>query len=90
MTGLEAFLACTEGQLVRRTKWHPGIYCVAVASSNAHRISIALDKISFHFILARGDEDLDSCFDKETGRLRELCQVNAGNFMYDDWEIYQP
>lgn len=90
MTGLEAFIACTEGQRVRRTKWQTGIYCVAVASSNYHRIRIALDKISFSFILTHDDEDLDSCFDKETGRPTQLCQVNAGHFMYNDWEIYQP
>lgn len=87
MTGLEAFIACTEGKRVRRIKWETAIYCIAVACSNHHRMRTALDKISFYFVLTHDNEDLDSCFDKETGRLREICQVNAGCFMHDDWEV---
>lgn len=87
MTGLEAFIACTEGKKVRRIKYAKGYYCIAFAYPRPKGVSFG-DRIRFSFVLTYDGKNIESCFDKEDGWPLENYSVNAGEFMYDDWEIY--
>lgn len=86
MTGLEAFIAATEGKKVRRVKYPEGYYCIAIACPQP--ISVPLgDRIRFSFVMTYDGQNIESCFDEESGCPLDNYSVNAGQFMHDDWEV---
>jgi hypothetical protein len=88
MTGLEAFIAATEGKKVRRVKYPEGYYCIAIACPQP--ISVPLgDRIRFSFVMTHDGQNIESCFDEESGCPLDNYSVNAGQFMHNDWEVVE-
>jgi hypothetical protein len=88
MTGLEAFIAATEGKKVRRVKYPQGYYCIAIAYPRPAGVLFG-DRIRFSFVMTYDGKNIESCFDKESGWPLDNYSVNAGEFMHDDWEVVE-
>jgi len=92
MTGLEALSLLKDGKTLRRESWEAHEKCKALDF---------LDKLYIHFVKPitppeEIDENLETLFSSE-GKIEFkehtfsefLNSVDAGEFLYDDWEIVE-
>jgi hypothetical protein len=92
MTGLEALSFIKEGKTLRRESWEPHEKCKSIDF---------LGKLYIHYVKPIApseeiDENLETLFSSESKiEFKELTfseflgSLDAGEFLYDDWEIVE-